>query len=217
MYDAIGKAWTRSKGEILSYLNADEQYLPGTLTTVAATFQQNPQSDAVFGDYILCDTADGHPLAARREIPLRSFYVRHGPLYAMSCTLFFRRRLLESGLLNFRSDLRVVADADLVLRLLDAGVKFHHVSRYLALFGITKDNLSRTRNGCDETAQLRKEQEGPAGFLFRPVARLLRAAEKVISGSYRREHLEYDFCTDETGRVEKITADDVSPRWRWNR
>src|SRR5262245_24738716 len=47
MYDAVNRAWRRSRGEFLSYLNCDEQYLPGALAAVAEFFQAHPEVDIV--------------------------------------------------------------------------------------------------------------------------------------------------------------------------
>src|SRR5262245_66550074 len=52
MYDAIGRCWRRADGEILSWLNADEQYLPGSLERVAAAFAADPSIDVVWGNAI---------------------------------------------------------------------------------------------------------------------------------------------------------------------
>ena len=39
MYDAINRGWRRAEGEILAYLNCDEQYLPGGLRAVEEFFR----------------------------------------------------------------------------------------------------------------------------------------------------------------------------------
>jgi len=87
MYDAINRAWARSNGDFLSWLNSDEQYLPGTLAKVQAYFDTHPDVDVVFGDYIVTDP-DGHPIALRREIPFRKIYVANSFLNMQSATIF---------------------------------------------------------------------------------------------------------------------------------
>ena len=43
MYDAINRAWGRARGQILAWLNSDEQYLPGALARVADFFYRHAQ------------------------------------------------------------------------------------------------------------------------------------------------------------------------------
>ena len=38
MYDAVNRGFRRSNGEVLAYLNCDEQYLPGALKAVGDYF-----------------------------------------------------------------------------------------------------------------------------------------------------------------------------------
>ena len=102
MYDAINRAWARSNGRVLSWLNADEQYLPGTLQRVQAHLDRHPQVDVLFGDYLVADEA-GRAVALRREIPLRRFNVVNSFLNTQSCTMFFRRALLDRGALKLDS------------------------------------------------------------------------------------------------------------------
>ena len=51
MYDAVNRGLRRATGQILAYLNCDEQYLPGTLAAVADYFSRHPEVDVVFGSY----------------------------------------------------------------------------------------------------------------------------------------------------------------------
>ncbi len=50
MYDAINKGLKMAKGEIIAYLNCDEQYLPGTLEYVSRWFEENPDVDMIFAE-----------------------------------------------------------------------------------------------------------------------------------------------------------------------
>lgn len=215
MYDAINKAWKKGGGDILSYLNADEQYLPGTLEYVAGLFESHPDIDVVFGDYIICNAENGELAAVRREIPMRSFYIKNGPLYALSCTLFFRRSLFDKGLLKLNTDLRSIADADAVLRLLKNSVKFLHARKYLSLFGITNNNLTLKNDVKDEIAGWRAEHRNKFQ-LVRLAARLMRIAEKAFHGCYARRQVHYDFCINETGETRKIRYARAPVTWKWN-
>src|SRR2546428_10163429 len=53
MYDAINRGLQRSRGDILAYLNCDEQYLPGALSQVATFLEQHPSIDVLFGDIVM--------------------------------------------------------------------------------------------------------------------------------------------------------------------
>jgi hypothetical protein len=46
---AINKGLAIATGDILAYLNSDDYYLPGTLTSVAEYFQQHPETDLLHG------------------------------------------------------------------------------------------------------------------------------------------------------------------------
>ena len=48
--DAINKGFQRATGDILTWLNSDDYYLPGTLHTVAEYFTQHPDVECIYGD-----------------------------------------------------------------------------------------------------------------------------------------------------------------------
>lgn len=50
MYDAVNRGLRRARGEILAYLNCDEQYLPGALLAVRDYFDRHPGVEVVFAD-----------------------------------------------------------------------------------------------------------------------------------------------------------------------
>jgi len=196
MYDAINRAWRRSRGNILSWLNSDEQYLPQTLQAVQGYFDARPEIDAVFGDYLVVDDA-GRAIALRREIPLRRVYIANGFLNAMSCTLFFRRRLLDNGLLSFDTQWHYAADKDMVLKMVDAGVRFGHMPKVLSMFGVNGSNLSAHTRMQDEAEAIRVAH---GGFRFKPLRAMFlmsRRIERFVRGGYAASDFEYDFALDE--------------------
>ncbi len=199
MYDAINRAWARARGRYLSWLNSDEQYLPGALAQVQACFEANPEVDVVSGDFLVAD-AQGRAVALRREIPLRRFYVANTHLNTMTCTLFYRRELWDRGLLKLDSRYRYAADKDLVLRLLTAGVRFRHLPVVLSVFGVDGTNLS-THPGMAEEAERIRLAYG--AFRWRPLRALAfgaRRAERLVRGCYRKVDLQYRYALDEVPR-----------------
>src|SRR6202789_4552954 len=47
MYDAVNKGFRRATGDILAYLNCDEQYLPGGLKAIHNFFEAHPNIEVV--------------------------------------------------------------------------------------------------------------------------------------------------------------------------
>jgi len=215
MYDAINKAWDRGVGDVYSWLNCDEQYLPGTLARVAEYFEAHPEADAVFGNAIIVD-GEGNPLAARREIPLRKAYVTNGFLYALSCTIFYRAQLRESGLLRLDPSYRYSADADLVLKLLDAGVRFGHIDDYLSLFGVGGGNLSFSGKMAEESDVIKFRYGRIKTPLLRKMVMGGRYAERLLQGCYRKEDVSFDFAVNEVPEVERREAKRLGTRFEYN-
>ena len=213
MYDAINKGWGRASGDILCWLNCDEQYLPGTLAKVAQVFAANPAVDIVFGDVLLI-RPDGALLAYRKSMPLRWPYVLAAHLYVPSCALFFRRRFFDAGF-RFDTQWRAAGDADFVVRLLRAGYQARHLRTYLACFTQTGANLGATVRATQERRQLLAS--APLFVrLGRPVLCGLRWVEKLLQGCYRQAApLEYDVYADDTlcQRQHRV-AEHVSFRWQ---
>lgn len=50
--DAVNKGWRMAKGKILTWLNADDCYaVPDAVRQVVEHFQENPNTDLIYGDY----------------------------------------------------------------------------------------------------------------------------------------------------------------------
>jgi glycosyltransferase involved in cell wall biosynthesis len=110
--NALNKGFAQARGEIICWLNADDQYLPGAFAAVRAAFER-PEVFVVFGD---CeeDFCDGTPPRIRkarwtRREDLLIWWEKRTDLLQPS--VFFRRSLLdEVGPL--REDLHVVMDTE---------------------------------------------------------------------------------------------------------
>ena len=181
MYHAINKGLRLATGDIVAYLNCDEQYVPGTLLYVKRYLQAHPKVEFVYGNCLVIDP-EGNLMAFKKSYPLRSQYVLASSLYASTCTLFFRRKLFETGL-EFDTNLRAVSDADFVVKLLKHGFRYHHLKRYFAAFTLTGQNLSWTEIGLRELLDMHKRNAGWLRYFRYPLL-VMELFEKVLSGAF---------------------------------
>src|SRR5690348_11497110 len=93
MYDGINRGLRRAAGDILAYLNCDEQYLPGALLRVAEFFERHPDIDVLFGDIVMIDSAGKYLYHRKVQTPLK-YHTWTCHLSTLSCSMFFRRRLV---------------------------------------------------------------------------------------------------------------------------
>jgi glycosyltransferase involved in cell wall biosynthesis len=155
MYDAINRGFSKATGDIVCWLNSDEQYLEGTLAKVARYFEVHPEIDILFGDALLVSNT-GALLSYRRTIAPNVRHIQAVHLNTLSCATFFRRSVLEQGFkLNTRW--RAIADGVLIADLLRADIPMAVMNEPLAVFTITDSNLGMTSLAQSEVKLWRKE------------------------------------------------------------
>lgn len=181
MYDAINKGIRMSRGEIVSYLNCDEQYLPGVLQQVAEIFHRYPRVDILFGNTLMI-RPNGVLLAFRKSLVPRWPYVWASALYVHSSSMFVRRRVFEAGIM-FDKSWKAVGDMDFVIRVIRTGFRAHHVSKYFSAFMLTGSNLG---HGEDALAELNMYRDkAPLWLKYSGlIARTLMRLEKTLHGAY---------------------------------
>ena len=215
MYDALGRGLDDAVAagcDILGWLNADEQHLPGAFRAVRAAFDADPALDIVFGDYLILG-ADAAVLAARREIPARRLYLRQGVNYLLSCTVFFRSALwIRLG--GFDSAYQLLADKKFYLHALDAGARAAHLPAFLGTYGSTGQNISLLPAAAEEQRRLRAEIGASPCPVLRRSVRALRCAEKLLRGCYWPRRIETTLFNAD-GEPQPFRGR-VSTRWRWN-
>lgn len=209
LYDALNRGFHRARGDIMGWLNADEQYVPHALQSVQRAFEARPEIDIVFGDYIVTDT-QGEALAARREIPFRRWTVVNGAMGVQSCALFFRKCAWEAcG--PFDISYRICGDKEWVLRAAGKRLVFQHIPRFLGLFTITGRNLCLSADTVRESEAISRQYGASRHSAVRWIARCCRVAERAVRGCYIPRTVEYAFCEGE-GETRTRTCR-VGGRW----
>src|SRR5438876_6629809 len=89
MYDAVNRGLRRSSGDLLAYLNCDEQYLPGALQAVEEFFHANPSVEIVFADTVVIDAHGGYICDRRVLLPLPN-HSTVCSLGVLTAAMFFR-------------------------------------------------------------------------------------------------------------------------------
>ena len=149
MYNAVNRGLRRSSGEILAYLNCDEQYLPGALSAVSDYFEVHPRVDVLFGDCVVVDGTGNFLCYRKVQLPTKAHtMVAHLPTF--TCSMFFRRRVVFERQFFFDPKWHDLGDADWVVRLLDANVPMGNSRRFFAAFADTGSNMNLSANARRE-------------------------------------------------------------------
>jgi glycosyltransferase involved in cell wall biosynthesis len=132
--NAINLGFRHASGDIMSYLNADDILLPGTLHYVAEYFATHPGVDVVYGHRVLIDEKEQE--IGRWVLPPHDSEILSWVDYVPQETLFWRRRIWErvGGCLN--ENFRFAMDWDLLLRFREVGGRFARLPRFLGAFRV---------------------------------------------------------------------------------
>jgi len=202
MYDAINNGWKNSTGDVLSWLNCDEQYLPGTLEKVKEIFEKNPNVDIVYGNALIVDK-EGNLITTRKELKANLFLIKNTFLNVFSCATFFRRSLFDRGLLKLNDEFRYAADMELILKLMAQKVLMCKADIFFSLFTSDGNNLSIDKQMHDETEVIQNRFRALPNP-FRKSIRLLRCLLRLFKGHYKKQEVSYMYALNETPDYIKI-------------
>lgn len=214
MYDAINRGLHKSTGELIAYLNCDEQYLPGTLAIVKEYFQAHPHVEVLFADAVAVDTA-GDYLWHRKMLKPLLWHTWTHPLSVLTCATFFRRSIIDRRELFFDPHWRMVGDSAWVLRLLQSRVTGGVLRHFTSVFTHTGRNLSLDERARQEANRF----YATAPFfvrLLRPAVLLRHRIRRLCGGIYSQQPFSFELYTRASPR-ERVTKYAVKPtfRWRW--
>jgi len=213
MYDAVNRGLHRAEGDILAYLNCDEQYLPGCLPTVEAFFHAYPAVEVVFGDVVVVNSHLEYCLHRKVQVPSRYHtWVSH--LSTLTCATFFRRTILNRHGILFDARLRDVGDAEWMLRLLERRVPMAVLRQFTSVFTMTGENMSAKPNAIRETKELRRSAPLVARTL-KPVLILHHRLRRLAGGIYSQQPFSFSIYTH-ASPDQRVSFEVTRPRFRWH-
>jgi len=215
MYDAVNRGFRRANGEILAYINCDEQYLPGALKKMSDFFEQHPEVDIVFGDCIVVD-GSGSYLCERRALTPQLLHTwTCGNLSFLTAATFLRRRVLDQHQLWFNPKLRDVGDGDWALRVVKRNLHTAVLPVFTSVFTETGQNMNLGINASREREQFLKT--APTWMkTIQPFALAYFRLRRWHAGHYRCEPHDYAIYTKENENQRK-TFGVLKPTFRWVR
>jgi glycosyltransferase involved in cell wall biosynthesis len=152
--DALLQGFRMARGEIFSWLNSDDCYLPGALQSTADSFREQPETALSYGGAHYCDPAGAVIGSYRTE----AFHFERLAWFNFICqpSAFFRREAYEAvGGLN--RTLRFAMDLDLWIRI---GRRFpcRYLPRVLSSYRLHEESKTLSAatlvENCEEALRL---------------------------------------------------------------
>ncbi len=212
MYDAVNRGLRRASGDILSYLNCDEQYLPGALKAVGKFFDQHPEVQVVFGDFVVVD-AKGDYLFHRKVLTPLLYHTWISHLQTFTCATFFRRSLITEDKLFFNPEFRVVGDGEWMLRLLKQRVPMAVMRQFTSAFTMTGGNLGMSPSGLVEAKRL-KDSAPHWVQAAKPAITLHHRIRRFFGGIYSQQPFSFALFTKQSPQA-RVLRQVEKPRYKW--
>ena len=207
IYDALNRGFARTSGDVLAWLNCDEQYLPDALAAVEAEFAARPELDVLLADNLIVDDA-GRYLAHRFSlIPERSQCWWRFPV--SSCALFFRRRVWQPFDTRWKSS----GDWWWFMAMLERGAKVGVLRRFVATFGETGSNLGLSAVTAAEQAAIATARPWWVRVLG-PAILLRHKVRMFASGANNVQPFDYEIFSRASDARQRFRAERPTARWR---
>jgi glycosyltransferase involved in cell wall biosynthesis len=182
--DALNRALGRALGRWVSWLNADEFYLPHGLQALIAHGEESG-ADVVYGDAIFVD--EGGRLL--RLVPQHRFsgsILHNYGTFISTCACVIRRGSFPED--PFDERLRLLMDRDVFMKLMVSGARFAYLPIPVGAFRMHGERVSAGEEATfAQDRAVIASRYGPVSRLARVGARGAHGAAKALSRGYVRQ------------------------------
>jgi glycosyltransferase involved in cell wall biosynthesis len=195
MYDAVTRGFKRASGDVLAYLNCDEQYLPGALAAVGEYFERHPEIDVVISDIVVTDGSGAYICHRYALVPYWThLWIRFN---VSTSALFMRRRAIEKYDLYFQPEWKHLGDFFWIEEAVRRGLRFGVLRRFTSLFTETGINISWDPSTIPEE-QERRRRTPPWILRLEWLFTQLHRARIALSGAMQQRPFSYGIYTRES-------------------
>jgi glycosyltransferase involved in cell wall biosynthesis len=214
MYDAINRGYRRAQGDILAYLNCDEQYLPGALKTVHDFFDARPEVEVALAGTIVVD-GNGHYLCHRHSLVPHPCHLWFR-FSVLTSSVFLRRRVIHERGLFFDTRWRDLGDFHWFRALMKNRVPMAVCDAFTSVFADTGENMNLQPNAIREKIETIAMSPRWVRTL-KPVWIAQHRLRRLAAGHFRLKPTSYSIYTfDSPERRAEFNVPRPTAIW-WNR
>jgi glycosyltransferase involved in cell wall biosynthesis len=211
MYDAINRGYRRAQGDILAYLNCDEQYLPGALKAVGDYFDAHPEVEVAFAGTIVVDDKGNYMCHRHSMVPHpRHIWFRFP---ALTSSIFLRRRVIQERGLFFDTRWRAIGDFHWVLALMKNRVPMGVCDVFTSTFTETGENFGLQPTAVREIEATTASAPGWVRAL-KPAWVVHHRLRRLAAGHFSLKPTSYSIYTLDSPE-RRVTVDVPKPTAVW--
>lgn len=214
MYDAVNRGYRRATGDILAYLNCDEQYLPGALKTIHDFFEARPDIEVALAHSVIVDAKGNYMCHRHSMVPHpRHIWFR---FRVLTSSIFVRRKVIHERGIFFDTRWRDLGDFHWIRALMQNKAPMAICDSIVATFTDTGENMNLRPNAIREKAETQAMAPGWVRLL-KPVWIFNHRLRRLAAGHFRLQPMSYEIYTLESP-AKRVRFDVVKPTsvW-WNR
>jgi glycosyltransferase involved in cell wall biosynthesis len=214
MYDAVNRGYRRASGDVLAYLNCDEQYLPGALKAVADFFEANPKIEVALAGTIVVNGEGKYICHRHQMIPHPQGVWFRFPI--LTSSIFIRRKVISGRGIFFDTKWRDLGDFHWVLALMKNKVPMAVCHSFTSIFADTGENMNLKPNALREKAETEK-MIPPIVRALKPVWILHHRLRRLAAGHFSLKPANYSVYTPQNPEQRvKFEVQKPTAVW-WNR